>query len=222
MTDQSRLQLTDALIERMLARAGRPRRPGRPHPVDRRGDRVDRPARSRAAGRGCRRRGTSRARRARGPSRGRILQVAALAVAAVVVATGAGLFLRQSPAVDRGTVQPAVDRARAVDIGRPVVVAGRRRRPPPGPGAVVDRHREHGRRPRWTTRPRCCPTAGCSWRAADRRPFRPASSAELYDPGSGTWTATGSMVDPRSATRPRCCPTAGCSWRAAACSAAAR
>ena len=36
----------------------------------------------------------------------------------------------------------------------------------------------------------------------------------LYDPDSGTWTATGHM-DQLELTRPRCCPMAGCSWWAA-------
>ena len=40
------------------------------------------------------------------------------------------------------------------------------------------------------------------------------SSAELYDPAIGTWTATGSLGTARSFTRRRCCPMARCWWRA--------
>ena len=39
------------------------------------------------------------------------------------------------------------------------------------------------------------------------------SSAELYDPASGTWTATGSLGTARYDTRRRCCPMARCWWR---------
>ena len=43
-------------------------------------------------------------------------------------------------------------------------------------------------------------------------------SAELYDPGSGTWTATAihGLGLRASVTRPRCCPMAGCWWWAVA------
>ena len=39
------------------------------------------------------------------------------------------------------------------------------------------------------------------------------TSAELYDPASGTWSATGSLNTARSFTRRRCCPTARCWWQ---------
>ena len=39
------------------------------------------------------------------------------------------------------------------------------------------------------------------------------SSAELYDPASGSWTATGSLNTARDFTRRRCCPTARCWWQ---------
>ena len=62
MTDQSRLQLTDALIEKMLAQRAGPGAPADLVPSDHRGDRVDRPARAR----GSLRRGPVRGPRARG------------------------------------------------------------------------------------------------------------------------------------------------------------
>ena len=47
------------------------------------------------------------------------------------------------------------------------------------------------------------------------------ASAELYDPASGTWTATGSLATrTRISTRRRCCPTARCSSQAVMTSAA--
>ena len=69
------------------------------------------------------------------------------------------------------------------------------------------------------TRRRCCPTARCSSQAvADIGGF--LASAELYDPASGTWTATGSLATGRAITRRRCCPTARCSSQAVTTSAA--
>ena len=38
-------------------------------------------------------------------------------------------------------------------------------------------------------RPSCCPMARCSWRAVAIYP-RMLDSAELYDPDTGSWTAT--------------------------------
>ena len=47
-------------------------------------------------------------------------------------------------------------------------------------------------------------------------PVTGLDDAQLYDPASGTWTATGKMNITRGyGPRPRCCPTARCSWRAA-------
>ena len=46
-----------------------------------------------------------------------------------------------------------------------------------------------------STRRRCCLTARCSLRGGYNGV--PLASAELYDPESGTWTATGSLVTPR-------------------------
>ena len=41
------------------------------------------------------------------------------------------------------------------------------------------------------------------------------ASAELYDPATGTWSATGALATARAITPPRCCPTARCSSRGA-------
>ena len=61
--------------------------------------------------------------------------------------------------------------------------------PPPGAWST----------PRRATRPRCCPMAGCSWRAASasataRRHWPPPSCTTRR---TGSWTATGSMIDVR-------------------------
>ena len=46
------------------------------------------------------------------------------------------------------------------------------------------------------------------------------ASAELYDPATGTWTATGSLAAPAPYTRRRCCLTARCSSHAVLATAA--
>ena len=64
------------------------------------------------------------------------------------------------------------------------------------------------------TRRRCCPTARCLSRGvlAGRSALLFSESAELYDPASGTWMATGSLTEPAAiSTQRRCCPTARCS-----------
>ena len=40
-----------------------------------------------------------------------------------------------------------------------------------------------------------------------------SSSAELYDPASGTWTTTGSLDTARVDHTATCCPTARCWWQ---------
>ena len=108
MTDQSLLQFSDALIEKMLAqRAG----PGAPADlilsiaaaIESTGQRAP-GLRGAVSGRGA-----SRTHRDPGTlASRRILQVGAFGIAVVVVAAGAGLFLRLSPALIGGPSSPPV------------------------------------------------------------------------------------------------------------------
>ena len=76
----------------------------------------------------------------------------------------------------------------------------------------MDRDREHGRGPH---RPHG--DAAARWQGArGGRRQRGFAAAELYEPGTGRWTATGSWSRPRSVIPRRCCPMARCSSRAVA------
>ena len=59
----------------------------------------------------------------------------------------------------------------------------------------LDGHRQPRHRTLFLTRRRCCPTARCSSQAVTTADA--LASAELYDPASGTWTATGSLATAR-------------------------
>ncbi len=198
MTDQSRILLTDALIERMLAeRAGR----GAP------ADLVDAIATAVEAT-GQRAPGllgavlaprTSRPRSVPGTSTfRRIIQVAAVAVAVVVVAIGAGLFLRLSRATIAGPTSPPLV------APAPSASAGPSSSPSPSPTRVA-------RTPGWFAtgsmgyeRPVGATAtllpSGKVLVAGGGSMYVSGSSrtAELYDPGSGSWTATGSMASERN------------------------
>ena len=63
----------------------------------------------------------------------------------------------------------------------------------------VDGDRQPRHRTRLITRRRCCPPARCWWRA-ESAISGVLSSAELYDPATGTWTATGSLGTARVAS----------------------
>jgi Tol biopolymer transport system component len=102
MTDQSRLQFTDALLEKMLVQRAGPGAPADFVPaiaaaIESTGQRAPGLLGTLSGS------APSRTRRGSWPfAPRRILQVAALAAVAVAVAAGAGLFLRQSPAVIGG------------------------------------------------------------------------------------------------------------------------
>ena len=69
----------------------------------------------------------------------------------------------------------------------------------------LDRHRKHGQ-----------PRGDCAMATLLRDGkvlVAGGNSAEVYDPASGTWTATGKIGDIGAGLpRPRCCATARCSW----------
>ncbi len=73
----------------------------------------------------------------------------------------------------------------------------------------LDCHRQHGQR--------CVLVAGATLlRDGKVLVFGGSGSSELYDPISGTWTATGNMITALRVvfTRPHCCPMAKCLSRA--------
>ena len=144
------------------------------------------------------------------------IRVAAAAVIGVLAVGGAFYLTRPDrPAVGGPSPEPSASE-----------IASAPANPSASPSLAVIQPRE----PSWIAtgdmieggatarRPRCCPMARCSWRAAEASAPtasshwpRPNCTTRSAGPGQppGTWRRSARV------TRPRCCPTARCSWRAA-------
>ena len=206
MTDQSSLQLTDALIEKMLAeRAGR----GAPADLVPSISAAVESTGQRAPGLlGCAvgtgdlanvwAGGSDRPHRG-GPSRSRRSWSRRSSC-------GGGPRHRRSPR-GRRTVPSRLVRARAIDLGRPSPSRRRRprRHPSSVPGGVVDRDREHGR---WPRRPHGDAAASGKvlvaggW--AQPHPARVGRAVRPGQPGPGP--PPGPWPRRAAPTRRRCCP----------------
>ena len=152
-----------------------------------------------------------RCRPGRGPSnpsagRGRPLEdpthvqttLAAAAVVAVLVARWRLRRARRDPSPTPSVEpepQPSGRRGSELDAQRGPS-AGPTASPRHESGRALDRHRDDGHAPH-RPRPRSGSSmAGCSSWAAPGDDGETVTSAELYDPISGTWSATGNMLKP--------------------------
>src|SRR3972149_1007677 len=77
-----------------------------------------------------------------------------------------------------------------------------------------------GARPPNPRRPRCCPMAGCWWRAAGTAPAAGWPPPSCTTRAAGPGPPPGAWPGPAPPTQPRCCPMARCSWRAGSAAAA--
>ncbi len=184
MTDQSHLQFSDALIEKMLAQRAAPGAPADlilsiAAAIESTGQRAP-GVRGAVSGRGA-----SRTHRDPGTlASRRILQVGAFGIAVVVVAAGAGLFLRLSPALIGG--RPVRRRSRPWPHPR-----SRRRRP---------RSRPHGPPPWSPTRSTCFGPApwrrpaGCGSSARTEPVPTSCSRVARADQSSVAWSPDGTRL----------------------------